>query len=374
MPPGGTADTGEMWITRRRVRRALIGAVAVAAVALVPGASTAPSAVRSGGFFAESAAVLGSEMWVLGVDHCSSTAGCAEVMHSTNGGQTFTRVGTGPSRWLDDMRQYQTPNVFFADARDGYVFVFMDAVWATHDAGRTWNRLPLANPLAVAVGAGSAYAITATCGERCTNFRLHRSNAHTDQWTSAPLPVRSDTPVVQLVARGTHVWIVGHASDRNTLARSVDGGRSFTTGRAPCQREYGADFEAAPDGALWLVCSHGTHGSAQRSTDGGAHFEPVALTGLENGAHFGPASAQVAVVSPTGAWATLSRTTDGGRTWRQGWKAAVYSTWLNWIAFGDARHGALMLQTTPDPQLGIQRFGMWRTKDAGAHWSSVRFP
>jgi photosystem II stability/assembly factor-like uncharacterized protein len=356
------------------VRRALIGAVAVAAVALVPGHSTATSAVGSGAFFPESAAVLGSEMWVLGVEHCSSTAGCAAVMHSKNGGRTFTRIGSGPSRWLDEMRQYQTPNIFFANARDGYVFAFTDAVWATHDAGRTWNRLPLGNPLNFAVGAGSAYAITATCGKRCSDFRLQRSDARTDRWTSAPLPVRSDHSLVELSARGAHVWIVAHASGRNTLARSHDSGRTFTTGAAPCQVEFGADFEAAPDASLWVICSHGLHGSAFRSTDAGVHFKPVPLTGLANSAHFGPASAQVAVVSPTGAWATLRRTVDGGRTWRQAWSAAVYAPWLKRITFGDARHGALLLRSTGDPKLGIDSFDVWRTNDAGAHWSSVHFP
>jgi len=295
-------------------------------------------------------------------------------MHSTDGGRSFDRIDTGPARWFYDVQGNQTPNVFFANAHDGYVFTFDDQVSATHDGGRTWNRLPLVKPLEFAVGAGSAYAITATCGRRCTDFRLRRSDARTNDWTSAPLPVRSDSPLVQLVAHGTHVWIVGHASNRNTFARSVDGGRSFTTGRTPCQYEYGADFEAAPDGTLWIVCSHGTKGSAMRSTDGGAHFKHLPLTGLMNSARFGAASAQVAVVSPAGAWTPLRRTTDGGRTWRQAWKAAIYTTYLRSIDFGDPRHGALLAQTTPDPQLGIERYGLWRTVDAGAHWTLVRFP
>lgn len=359
-------------MTRPRVRHALTAASAVAA-ALVASAVTATSAVRPSGFFAQSAAVVGSEMWVLGVGHCSPATLCSEVMHSTDGGQNFARADTGPARWIYDVRGGQTPNVFFADARDGFIFTFLGRVFATHDAGRTWTRLPLTTPLAFAVGAGSAYAITATCGQRCTSLRLHRSDA-TGHWTSAPLPVRSDTPLVQLVARGTHVWIIGRAGNRTTLARSVDGGRSFTTRPAPCQNEFGADFEAAPDGTLWIVCAHGTEGSALRSTDGGVHFKNVALAGLRNAARFGAASAQVAVVSPTGAWADLQRTTDGGRTWRQGWKATVYTTYLKSIKFGDAHHGALLLQSTPDPQLGIERFDVWRTRDAGAHWMSVRFP
>ncbi|HXK14874.1 MAG TPA: hypothetical protein VNH45_10085 [Gaiellaceae bacterium] len=361
-----------MWLTGTGVRRSL--SLALAGVALVPGASMAKQAALSTGFAAQSAAVLGNEMWVIGVDHCKSSSGCAVVMHSANGGRTFAGVGRGPARWIYDVRRLQTPDVFFADPRNGYAFVFRDGVWATHDAGQSWKRLPLHSPLSFAVGAGAAYAVTANCSRvPCTDFRLQRSDSQTDRWTSAPLPVRSDNPIVQLAARGARVWIVARGAGRNTLARSSDGGRSFTTGAAPCQAGFGADFESSPDGSLWVVCSHGTHGSALRSTDGGAHFEPVALTRLGNGARFGPASAQVAVVSPTGAWATLRRTTDGGRTWRQGWKAATYTTWLKWIAFGDARHGALLLQTTTDSQLGIDRFGMWRTADAGAHWSSVHF-
>jgi photosystem II stability/assembly factor-like uncharacterized protein len=364
-----------MVVTGPRVRRALSLGVALAAVALVPGASTARPAVASGRFVAESAAVLRSEMWVLGVERCTSSSGCAAVMHSRNGGRSFTRVGGGPSGWIDNLRHFQVPSIFFANPRDGYVFAFPDGVWATHDGGRTWKDLRLSEPLGFAVGARAAYAITAACpGSRCSDFRLRRSDVGIDRWTSAPLPVRSDHSFPEINARGAHVWIVAQASGRNTLARSDDSGRTFTTGAAPCQAEIGADFEAAPDASLWVVCSHGLHGSAFRSTDAGVHFKPVPLTGLANSARFGPASAQVAVVSPTGAWATLRRTADGGRTWRQAWSAAVYAPWLAGITFGDERHGALLLRSTGDPKLGIDSFDVWRTSDAGAHWSSVHFP
>lgn len=367
------ADNREMWATRPAARRVLAASAVVAAVALVPVASTATSAVGSTGFFPQSIAVLGSEMWALGVGHCRLAAGCSEVMHSTDGGLTFTRVDAAPARQMYDMRSAQTPNVFFADARDGYVFTFLDETWATHDVGRTWNRLPFVKPLNFAAGTGSAYAITATCGTRCTNFRFHRSNAQTDRWTDAPLPAQSDSPIVQLVARGTHVWIVAHAGHRNTLARSADGGRTFTSGPSPCRLEYGGDISAAPDGSLWVICSNRMSGRAIRSTDGGAHFRPVELPDLANSAQLGGASARVAVVVTNAAFGRLRRTNDGGRRWRT-IRQPPYTTQVRGLAFGDTRHGVLLQQTTTDPKTGIDRFDLWRTTDGGAHWSPTRFP
>jgi photosystem II stability/assembly factor-like uncharacterized protein len=350
-------------------------AIALGAIALVAGVSAARPETTSNGFFAQSATVLGKNVWVVGLAHCSNHSGCTEVMRSTNGGRTFARIGSGPRRWVDDARGDMGPSVFFADARNGYVLAVSDGVWATHDGGTTWSRLPLQNPLAFAVGAGRAYAVTADCPRVvCTNFRLHRTEGSTGQWASTALPLPSDDPIVGLLAAGPDVWIFARSTGHNALARSHDGGRTFTTGPSPCPLGFDGDMSAAPDGSLWVICPNNTVGTAVRSTDGGAQFTPIDLAGLANFTQIGAASASVAVVFGKGPYGPLQRTTDGGRTWQTGWRLPDFSNALAGVAFGDASHGVLLEQTTPDPLFGIERFALWRTADGGVHWSLARFP
>lgn len=80
--------------------------------------------------------------WVLAAD---------AVLRTTDGGRTWTRMGSAPPR---------VSNLRFASPAVGFTWRMEGSVWQTADGGKTWRRSGLTHVVALAAGVGTTWAMT----------------------------------------------------------------------------------------------------------------------------------------------------------------------------------------------------------------------
>jgi photosystem II stability/assembly factor-like uncharacterized protein len=213
-----------------------------------------------------------------------------------------------------------------------------------------------------ATGGGNAYV--------ATTRSFLRSPVSANAWRSQPLPFASQGAPLTVAAHGLHLWLLvmprAKAPRFDLLARSRDGGTTFTTGRGPCYPGLGGDLEPTSASTIWAVCPTGMLAGASRSTDGGVTFDVLHTPTLINATMLAPASNATAVLAPN-PQSQLLRTTDGGRSWKRV-HTPERSINMPWVGFTDARVGAALVEVSPT------RTVFWRTHDGGARWSEVNLP
>jgi hypothetical protein len=184
-----------------------------------------------------------------------------------------------------------------------------------------------------------------------------------DTWAS--LPGSSTNGVLKnLLVNGTHIWAVegntGQASA--SLMTSTDGGQTFSTHQI-CSPDLGiSDVYAVDASVLWATCPTGSQAAVLLSTDAGQHFATVSDPGIQNSASIGGVSASIAVV---GQGQSMVRSTDGGHTFTT---VAGGNEQFSVVGFTTSANGFATGQPASGPAV------LWRTNDAGAHWSRVQFP
>jgi hypothetical protein len=347
-----------------------LGLAAVLAVAATASARDTAQGVPHG-FRPETAAAVGTrDYWIFGDYRCSS-GWCLALVRSTNGGGSFARVAAPPLT-----SQGTVPTLVFANARDGYAYTWTASpLYVTHDGGTTWHRTSGGSSIGVAAADREVYAVSGHCSDAhgCRSFHLRRSSVVRTGWRSLALPVRSGLPF-SLAAHADHLWLLGetnsakHRLDR--LARSMNGGRTFTVRSGPCFADLGGRIVPAGDGVLWAVCPSGMMSELLLSTNGGRSFavrsfhDPGGLghPSLTNGAQVAAASARVAVLNGGGGGALL-RTTDAGRHWNRVPLTARIEQ-VFWLGFTTHRVGVAVVQEGHKAQL-------LRTTDGGAIWHLV---
>ena len=310
-------------------------------------------------------AVSEREYWLFGRVPCR-TGHCPAIVR-TRDGRSFARIPAPP---LPETGM--TATLRFADRRDGFAYAPQagGAFYATHDGGASWQRVVLGEVLAFAIAGGRAYAVTAHCSlQRCTRYRFERAPVGSNRWTASMPPFAVDGSLFGFAALGSNVWLLGTragtGTGTNELSRSSNGGRTFVTGRGPCNPGLGAELAPASSRVVWALCSGGLLAVAWRSTDGGASFMQLKTPPLANSAALAAASPRVAVLDGNGAGSRLFRTTDGGRTWKPTQTPEV-ATDVGWIGFSSTQVGAALVHVR-----GEQTNVLWRTTDGGAHWSEV---
>src|SRR5207249_1326518 len=124
---------------------------------------------------------------------------------------------------------------------------------------------------------------------RCSGYRFQRSPVSRNAWNSTALPFTPDGSIVDLAAHGMKVWLLGtpagsRQGQRDVIARSSDGGRTFVTGPGPCYPGLGGELAPTSARVVWGVCPTGMMAAASRSTNGGSTFTDLMTPPLVNSA------------------------------------------------------------------------------------------
>jgi photosystem II stability/assembly factor-like uncharacterized protein len=325
----------------------------------------------------------------------SGGSGSLSVDETTDGGMHWHPRATvgGAVKGEGGSFDVHVSHILFADRRDGWLYG--QRLYATHDGGRSWRRVPLRGSRTELFLAGrSVWRLDSTCDAAMNLCRLTSliSTAGSDAWQEMSWRPPPAAAIVPRLARADrlHAWLVSGQTMMKghmvlNLLGTTDGGRSWHALPMPCIRSGAGAMEAqvVPHTAasLWLFCASEPSAGAQpksvfRSSDGGRTWRMVADSGGLGGDNSGLRNLTVAgylndaaVTTQTDAWLALSRgtlwhTADGGHSWHAAFPIGVANPGgggVGPVQFVDAYHGWLF--SFPDL--------LFRTVDGGRHWQRV---
>lgn len=310
--------------------------------------------------------------WLLASTPCP-TGTCLAIVHTTNGGHTWTRLPAPPPDVPADAAHLR-----FANTRTGYLYSSSPpSFYLTADGGLTWVAQP--GPThAIEVANGIALRVTSTapdCVPGCS-YQITRAPVGGDQWTEVASPTAPGA--VQLLRTGHRAFVAlygnqaGGVSAHAQLLTSTDDGTTWTTRPDPCGTRQGVESDGsqmavADDGSMTMLCSvrFGTGSTfVVTTTDGGATFGPQRPTPAQLSMSVAAASAGTLFVSALdGATLHLYRTDDGGITW------TVAATDPEPVAQGLVPDGAAGFQTSHYGWWLPGRGTVFATTDAGRTWA-----
>ena len=283
--------------------------------------------------------------------------------------------------------------IYFADPNHGFVTAWDDthrpSVYRTNDGGVTWAAATLPdNPLFVTGGGGFTLRVGWIKG---FGNDIYLEASGSQQKPGYP----RDFIYVSTDGGATWTWKQKLASPYTYMAselrwlqlspdvdESVNGGQAFGP--------YKTDFNLAPPFKAYFVSADQGYvvapGFIGRTTDGGAHWEQL-------GTPWSPSATPSPVPTPTGitlptdvqlsspsanvVWALVAsgrlfRSDDRGMTWQERpWVPYQGGGGRPVISFVDDLQGWALFPGVPATQCLQASAQLWRTSDAGAHWSLV---
>jgi len=340
------------------------GVAADATSAAVPGPPGGP--VPPGFQPASMTFVSLSEGWVLGTAPCAHKP-CTSVLRTTDGGRSWVgipapRFPLAPASWLGGLHHLR-----FADRLDG--FAFGSQLWATHDGGASWRRVPMPGQIAdLEASAGMVYAAVT---DRHGTVTVYRGRARGGAWLPVPgLPahVRGFAALGTITLHGTAGWVI-----LGNRLYATQSGRSWVREPARCAFRM-ASVGAYDTQRVTLLCiGEPATGNALKvlyaSGDGGAHFRragepPISGNGFDLLAQPAPRHIFLATTSAA-SWLYVSG--NGGRAWGQ--SLLISDGGAGWSDFGFTTSGQ---GAAIDGNL-LSGSHMYMTWDAGRTWHEIRF-
>ena len=248
----------------------------------------------------------------------------------------------------------------FADPKNG--FAFGPELWSTHNGAGSWKQVNVGGSVVNLVASGGrAYALVRTASG---TGRLFRSPVGRDDWH--PIGNFAGYPFAGLWAQGATVIVETQDRKHASVLISKDSGDHFTVvGHPPpsvaCQLQ-------GPLPVVWAYCATGNESGVWRSLDGGRDFRGVGGDATRSGVPPEPNSAAFVAPTPTAAvygYEQLWRTADAGAHWSRipGTRGAI---WWMYLGFTDATHGVALGQF----QGGYR---LYRTIDGGQSYRRVLF-
>jgi photosystem II stability/assembly factor-like uncharacterized protein len=227
------------------------------------------------------------------------------VLYSDDEGQTWLAKPTPVTRTLT--------GVAFKDASVGIAVGHGASLVRTEDGGETWTQVPIEE-----AGSDSLLGVTHLGGDRLAAYGafglyLDSTDAGRTWQRRVILGEEFDRHISQVLPAGSALLLV---AESGTLARSDDGGVTWTQLASPYQGSYFGALELK-DGSILVF---GMRGNVYRTTDLGATWQKVELgttASLMGGAQL--KDGRILLVGNTG---LLALSTDGGRTLEPHWSPA----------------------------------------------------
>ncbi len=357
--------------------------------------------------------------YVLSLSDCGADT-CATLARSLDGGAAWHDVVVPPqlsdglrlASWGTYGAGYATLSVYFADARDGWIYGSVPApvtadtanpnwqsrLWSTHNGGTTWQQIRL-GPLSVNGGVvtlASHGALTYLYGwsEQTGIAHILETPSTSDRWRRATTlalytPAGGTTLEGSFDFAGSNGWLLaGNDRGFTSLARlSHDG--SWSRWRSAPSAFFGGSFaricavtdhlllaaassnlitsppaSAVPagwnNGATWLFVSY----------DAGTSFKP--LRELSSSLSKGYSDVAGLPATPVAGTILLERSTvPGGHlvrsvNWGRSWRVVLNHA-VSDVVFVNRSTGYAIASTGSSPSNST----LFKTVDAGGHWTTV---
>lgn len=262
----------------------------------------------------------------------SSSVGTNALIHSTDGGKSFTKIGTG---------SIALERIHFADTKNGFGYTRAFA-YKTADGGMTWTKINTPANTRYAeftdVKHGWALIIVPRYG-----YKLFRTTDGGETWSSKLNVKSSEISGGQIYTKGSQVWVelnggAGMSQQSYSLYASSDNGSSW---QKVIDQDTAGGGEA-PGQAVGVV----QEGPA---SPGGHPSNMVLVEGAAILGGFSPAGESIGV----------GRSLDAGKSWTNLPSIKGYESV---ISFTSKENGWMADTSLIDP-------AVYRTTDGGKTWS-----
>jgi hypothetical protein len=312
------------------------------------------------------------------------------IERSTNGGESFQRMGSLPISRFDLRYEPVISQLLFPTANVGVAVAYSaksrlgtaTPLYLTRDGGKTWSIheiSPTTEIQQITTTSRYLYAIAANCpkSDRCSSWRLERSTLSALDWVSLPLPPKIAKYDIGLgfTAFGNDVWLntVDQVSKPypSYLAISRNLGATYSVSVQPDLQSVSAcDLQAVSLEVLWATCDDGNmQGQIPYSDDGGAHWIVRDSTSILSSFAFGsfdPVSSATAFAVDGNYPDRLYEATNGSTAPRVV-ASVLPKRFPLTVCFVNARDGVVLVQGIG----GGPNATVWSTQDRGAHWRRV---
>lgn len=326
---------------------------------------------------------------------------CISVYESHDSGANWTpRTGTplivkyGDRPWIRP-----SPMVRLATQQIGWLVDEQGTLYSTVDGAKTWREEPSDGVVVeLQANGNSVWRLEKACvpSDRPCHYTLMMSDDYGRDWRQAqPSPpigprgawfIRPSAETAYILSQRGETTLETRKPDP-MLARTADGGRSWTTLTPPCSGydngstyespgSSGWDLAASSPRDLWLVCQGIAASGAQqpkhlfRSTDGGDTWSKD-LGSPNPGAGGYTVAASPSRACRGGSRTSITCTRDGGQTWFVPIPDGAdnpYDGGVTVYQFSDQRHAWAIAQDKDSGDYTV----LWRTVDGGESWSPTR--
>jgi photosystem II stability/assembly factor-like uncharacterized protein len=255
---------------RSTFRVASLAAATLLLVGLVGLIGSGPASASHGrsvlpdGFRAQAITFVSPDRgWILGVQTCGQ-AKCTNVLRTTNGGDTWRKVGRIHAPLTYDKVAGVT-EVRFSDDLHGWAFG--PSLWSTDDGGATWTKLPVpgGGTLVPVLAADSevAYAVVSFCGlnevpSKCDPPTLWTTTPGSGTWTQTSLSMRQGlvTNTARLSLNGQAAYLIVPSESNPDFVRATVDGAHWSPRHDPCDApdEMLVDVFATSDTGVAFLC------------------------------------------------------------------------------------------------------------------------
>ncbi len=270
------------------------------------------------------------------VSHCVAVGDAGTALHSTDGGRRWSRGRTGVDVPLSGVA---------CPARDRCVAVGDgNTVLTSRDGGRHWHRVDAG----IGVADGVACSSATVCAVVTANATETIETINGRTWAAGTVPFSPLAALSPLEAVSCAAPTCVAVGSKGLVARSVDGGATWSAGQAPTT----VDLEAVSCTSSTRCLAAGAEGAVLTSVDGGATWSASALPNGEM--ILGLACPTPSACTAVGSGGTITTTADGGAHWTVRAGAPAPASPLPVLVVGDSFAHTLTLGLARDaPAYGI---------------------